>query len=86
MNLIANSPQVTCISDTITLSLDIVVLICVAEALLIAFVYIVYYISCRTGSKEGSRGGETSNLLNVKKENGHHEDMDLQSQSTVFAS
>ncbi|XP_066921965.1 uncharacterized protein [Clytia hemisphaerica] len=85
MNLIANSPQVTCISDTITLSLDIVVLICVSEALLIAFVYIVYYISCRTDSKERSHGGETSNLLNVKKENGHHEEMDLQSQSTVFA-
>ena len=83
----ANSPQLTCLGDTITLSLDIVVLICVAEALFIAFVYLVYYISCRAGGTEGTRtGGESTNLLKVKKENGHNQDMDLQSQSTVFAS
>ena len=86
-----------CYTDTVTLSLDIVVLLCVAEALLIVFIYVVYYIGCRAGSanRPGGAGGasangggpgtESSNLLLKQHTNGNGEPLEeLHSQSTVF--
>ena len=85
-----NHAAAACYTDSVTLSLDIVVLLCVAEALLIAFVYIVYYIGCRSVrpgvANAASNGGpESSNLLSKQHNNGIGEPLeDMQSQSTVF--
>ena len=83
-----------CYTDTASLSLDIVVLLCVAEALLIAFIYVVYYIGCRAGAaarpggasaNNGVPGTESSNLLLKQHTNGKGEPLEeLHSQSTVF--
>ena len=97
-NLMSNNQEGSvCYRDTVTLSLDIVVLLCVAEALLIVFIYVVYYIGCRAGSanRPGGAGGasangggpgtESSNLLLKQHTNGNGEPLEeLHSQSTVF--
>ena len=54
-------------TDTATLSLDVVILLCVAEALIIAFAYIIYFVGCRTNSVKRASSASTASVGCPKK-------------------
>jgi len=90
ISMVSHEPVILpCYDDGTRLSMDIVVLVCVAEALLMAFGYIVYYVAC-THAKE--KNSETSILLSPKinkkekKRRNVTEIEELQSESAILTS